>query len=442
MLVEETNLPFQAKHIVMTCGAGGALNVVLKTILDEGDEVIVLVPYFMEYKFYIDNHGGIIKETRTAPDFQPDLAALEEALTLKTKAVIINSPHNPTGVVYDAAKLIEISLLLQAKEKETGKPIYLISDEPYAKIIYEKRSLPSIFNVFHRSIAVTSYSKDLALPGERIGYIAAHPEIRDVLLSGGDPFILSDNHLERIIRMVREIPHVQIIRIGTRTPVVMPQRITEKLVKMLKKYHPIWVNTHFNHPREFTPESIRALAVLADAGIPLGNQTVLLRGINDCPVIIKKLVHLLVINRVRPYYLYQCDLSRGIEHFRTPVAKGIEIMEALIGHTSGFCVPHYVVDAPGGGGKIPVLPHYQLSITSTKTVLRNYEGVICVYEEPKIFETVCPATCTLCKERKVKHEPVGLQKLFDPLNQIVSLVPEGNRRKIRNSKSKGVTNVY
>jgi lysine 2,3-aminomutase len=275
-----------------------------------------------------------------------------------------------------------------------------------------------------------------------INYIAAHPEIRDVLLSGGDPFILSDNHLERIIRMVREIPHVQIIRIGTRTPVVMPQRITEKLVKMLKKYHPIWVNTHFNHPREFTPESIRALAVLADAGIPLGNQTVLLRGINDCPVIIKKLVHLLVINRVRPYYLYQCDLSRGIEHFRTPVAKGIEIMEALIGHTSGFCVPHYVVDAPGGGGKIPVLPHYQLSITNTKTVLRNYEGVICVYEEPKIFETVCPATCTLCKERKVKHEPVGLQKLFDPLNQIVSLVPEGNRRKIRNSKSKGVTNVY
>ena len=275
-----------------------------------------------------------------------------------------------------------------------------------------------------------------------INYITNHPEIRDVLLSGGDPFILSDNRLERIIRKVKEIPHVQIIRIGTRTPVVMPQRITEELVKMLKKYHPIWVNTHFNHPREFTPESTRALAMLADAGIPLGNQTVLLRGVNDCPTIIKKLVHLLVINRVRPYYLYQCDLSRGIEHFRTPVAKGIEIMEALIGHTSGFCVPHYVIDAPGGGGKIPVLPNYQLSITSTKTVLRNYEGVICVYEEPKNFESVCPATCTLCKERKVEHEPVGLQKLFDPLNQIVSLVPEGNRRKIRNSKPKGATNVF
>jgi aspartate aminotransferase len=186
MLAEETNLPFQAKHIVMTCGAGGALNVVLKTLLDEGDEVIVLVPYFMEYKFYIDNHGGVIKEIRTAPDFQPDLSALEEVLTLKTKAVIINSPHNPTGVVYDAGKLTGISLLLQAKEKETGKPIYLISDEPYAKIIYEKRPLPSIFNVFRRSIVVTSYSKDLALPGERIGYIAVHPEIpaQDILIEG------------------------------------------------------------------------------------------------------------------------------------------------------------------------------------------------------------------------------------------------------------------
>jgi aspartate aminotransferase len=186
MLAEETNLPFQAKHIVMTCGAGGALNVVLKTLLDPGDEVIVLVPYFMEYKFYIDNHGGIVKEIRTAPDFQPDLVVLEEALTLKTKAIIINSPHNPTGVVYDAAKLTKISLLLQAKEKETGKPICLIADEPYAKIIYEKRSLPDLFNIYHRTIVATSFSKDLAIPGERIGYIAVHPEIpaQDLLIEG------------------------------------------------------------------------------------------------------------------------------------------------------------------------------------------------------------------------------------------------------------------
>ena len=224
--------------------------------------------------------------------------------------------------------------------------------------------------------------------GRGLDYIKKHPEIRDVLLSGGDPLILSSARLERIIRKVREIPHVQVIRIGTRTPVVLPQRITDELVKMLKKYHPVWINTHFNHPREFTPDSTRALARLADAGIPLGNQTVLLRGVNDCPAIMKKLVHLLVKNRVRPYYLYQCDLSRGIEHFRTPVAKGIEIMESLIGHTSGFAIPRYVVDAPGGGGKIPVLPNYQLSITNTKTVLRNYEGVICVYEEPESAESV------------------------------------------------------
>lgn len=270
-----------------------------------------------------------------------------------------------------------------------------------------------------------------------IEYIRSHPEIRDVLLSGGDPFILPTARLERIIRRVRDIPHVQVIRIGTRTPVVLPQRITDGLVNMLKKYHPVWVNTHFNHPREFTPDSIRALARLADAGIPLGNQTVLLKDVNDCHVIIKKLVHLLVMNRVRPYYLYQCDLSRGIEHFRTPVAKGIEIMEALIGHTSGFAVPTYVVDAPGGGGKIPLLPNYLLSVTTTKTVLRNYEGVICVYEEPVNSASACPPLCTVCKDRKVKHEPVGLQKLVDPHDRAISLVPEGNRRQARNKEHRG-----
>ncbi|MCG9968352.1 lysine 2,3-aminomutase [Pelotomaculum terephthalicicum JT] len=264
-----------------------------------------------------------------------------------------------------------------------------------------------------------------------IEYIKSRPEIRDVLLSGGDPFVLSCAHLEKIIAKVRAIPHVQVIRIGTRTPVVLPQRITNELVKMLKKYHPIWINTHFNHPREFTPESTQALAKLADAGIPLGNQTVLLKGINDCSEVMKKLSHLLVQNRVRPYYLYQCDLSRGIEHFRTPIAKGIEIMEALIGHTSGFAVPTYVVDAPGGGGKIPVLPNYQLSMTGTKTILRNYEGVICVYEEPAYSGSTCSKACSLCKDGNVKHKPVGLQKLVDPNNRTISLIPEGNIRRAR-----------
>ena len=195
---------------------------------------------------------------------------------------------------------------------------------------------------------------DDAVPVDQIGrcidYIRAHPEVRDVLISGGDPLVMSDDRLEYVIRELRQIPHVEIVRIGSRTPVVMPQRITPELCAMLKKYHPIWLNTHFNHPNEVTEESIRACNMLADAGIPLGNQSVLLAGVNDCIYVMKKLMHKLVQMRVRPYYIYQCDLSMGLEHFRTPVSKGIEIIEALRGHTSGFCVPTFVVDAPGGGG--------------------------------------------------------------------------------------------
>ena len=185
-----------------------------------------------------------------------------------------------------------------------------------------------------------------------IDYIARTPQVRDVLLSGGDALMVSDERLESIIKRLREIPHVEIIRIGTRVPVVCPQRITSELVAMLRKYHPIWLNTHFNHPNEITAESIAACERMADAGIPLGNQSVLLRGVNDCVHIMKDLVQKLVRMRVRPYYIYQCDLSMGLEHFRTPVSKGIEIMEGLRGHTSGYAVPTFVVDAPGGGGKL------------------------------------------------------------------------------------------
>jgi len=215
-----------------------------------------------------------------------------------------------------------------------------------------------------------------------IEYIAEHEEVRDVLLSGGDALLVSDAILEDIIKRLRAIDHVEIIRIGTRTPVVMPQRITEGLVNMLKKYHPIWVNTHFNHYNEITSESKAAIDRLADAGIPLGNQSVLLKGVNDSVSVMKKLVQALAYIRVRPYYIYQCDLSMGIEHFRTPVSKGIEIIEGLRGHTSGFCVPTFVIDAPGGGGKIPVMPNYVISQAPGKIVLRNYEGVITTYTEP------------------------------------------------------------
>lgn len=229
-------------------------------------------------------------------------------------------------------------------------------------------------------------SKDSGIGKDQIDkgieYIRNTPEVRDVLLSGGDALLVSDERLEYIISELRKIDHVEIVRIGSRTPVVCPQRITDDLVNMLKKYHPIWLNTHFNHPNEITPESTEACRKLADAGIPLGNQSVLLRGVNDSVGVMRELVHKLVQIRVRPYYIYQCDLSLGIEHFRTKVAKGIEIIEGLRGHTSGFCVPTFVVDAPGGGGKTPVMPQYVISQTPTKIALRNFEGVITTYTEP------------------------------------------------------------
>ena len=233
----------------------------------------------------------------------------------------------------------------------------------------------------HNDAAVGTDKIDAA-----IEYIKNTPVIRDVLLSGGDALLVSDEKLEYIISKLRAIPHVEIIRIGSRTPVVCPQRITPKLVNMLKKYHPIWLNTHFNHSKEVTPETKKACALMADAGIPLGNQSVLLRGINDSVHIMRDLVHNLVMMRVRPYYIYQCDLSMGIEHFRTPVSKGIEIIEGLRGHTSGYCVPTFVVDAPGGGGKIPVMPQYMISQSPERVILRNYEGVITTYAQPNPYD--------------------------------------------------------
>ncbi len=267
-----------------------------------------------------------------------------------------------------------------------------------------------------------------------IEYIRNTPQVRDVLLSGGDPFMLSDQRLDWILTQLRAIDHVEVIRIGTRTPVVLPYRITDDLVNMLKKHHPLWINTHFNHPRELTKSARAALAKLADAGIPLGNQSVLLAGVNDCPRIMRALVQKLVANRVRPYYLYQCDLSEGLSHFRTPVGKGIEIMECLIGHTSGFCVPTYVIDAPGGGGKIPVMPNYLISWSTNKVVLRNYEGVITTYREPDKYESVfCDRNCAKCDLQLSladadEHNAVGIEKLLADDDDTVSLVPAENDR--------------
>ncbi len=275
--------------------------------------------------------------------------------------------------------------------------------------------------------------KDDESPSERIekclAYIEKTPQVRDVLLSGGDCLMVSDQKLEYIIGRLRKIPHVEIVRLGSRTPVVCPQRITPELCEMLKKYHPIWLNTHFNHPNEFTPEAEQALARLANAGIPLGNQTVLLRGVNDCVHVMKKLMHELVRNRVRPYYIYQCDLSMGLEHFRTPVSKGIEIIENLRGHTSGYAVPTFVVDAPGGGGKTPVMPQYVISQSPDKVILRNFEGVITTYTEPREYHEECH--CEACQAKKRVDE--GVASLLE--TDRMALEPSHLMRHERNKKN-------
>jgi lysine 2,3-aminomutase len=214
-------------------------------------------------------------------------------------------------------------------------------------------------------------------------YIQQHSEIRDVILSGGDPLMLSDRRLEHFLKKLREIPHVEIIRIHTRVPHHLPERITTELCRMIARYHPIFVNVHFNHPAELTPATEKALAKLANAGCPLGSQTVLLKGVNDDPAIMKELMQRLLKNRVRPYYLYMADPVAGAEHFRTSVEKGLEIIKALRGWTSGLAVPHFVIDAPGGGGKIPLIPSYIEEISDDEVVMRNYAGDRYRYPLPK-----------------------------------------------------------
>jgi lysine 2,3-aminomutase len=257
----------------------------------------------------------------------------------------------------------------------------------------------------------------------QIDYVARTPQVRDVLLSGGDPLTMNQRVLEDLLSRLKAIPHVEILRIGSRVPVFLPQRIDEKLVAMLRRFHPLWMNIHFNHPKEITPEARRACEMLADAGIPLGCQTVLLAGINDCPNIMKKLSHELVKARVRPYYIYQCDLVAGAGHFRTPVSKGLEIMEALRGHTSGFAVPTYVIDAPGGGGKTPIAPNYLLSMNEGKVVMRNFEGYIATYSQPTDYQPHDPATCEYCQNAWPEAGQRGVAGLL--AGEQMSIKPEG-----------------
>jgi lysine 2,3-aminomutase len=244
----------------------------------------------------------------------------------------------------------------------------------------------------------------------QIEYLKRTPQIRDVLLSGGDPLVLAPKILEEILSRLREIPHLEILRIGSRVPVFLPMRITEELTNILQKYHPLWLNIHVNHSNEITAELAEACDRLSKAGIPLGNQSVLLAGVNDNVHVQRQLVQDLVRIRVRPYYLYQCDLVEGAGHFRTPVAKGIEIIEGLRGHTSGYAVPVFIVDAPGGGGKIPVGPNYMLSMSDHKIILRNFEGFITTYEEPVDYR---PENAALPSLKRPEPGQAGVSGLLD-----------------------------
>ena len=255
-----------------------------------------------------------------------------------------------------------------------------------------------------------------------LDYIAAHPEIRDVILSGGDPLMLTDVMLEKIISGLRAIPHIEIIRLGTKMPCVLPQRVTPKLCKMLKKYHPIYVNTHFNHPWECTTEAKRACEMLADAGIPVGNQSVLMKGVNDDPDVMLELMRKLLAMRVRPYYLYQADITKGANHFRTPVSVGLNIMDKLRGHTSGLAIPYFVIDAPGGGGKIPLLPQYVLGRNGNNIILRNYKYDI--YQYPDVEEEEKKPEAQLERRYMRKRTKPSRKKVYENQPNRAELITE------------------
>jgi lysine 2,3-aminomutase len=257
----------------------------------------------------------------------------------------------------------------------------------------------------------------------QIEYLENTPQVRDVLLSGGDPLVLAPRLLEMIISRLRAIPHIEIIRIGSRVPVFLPMRVTDEFCEMISKYHPFWINIHVNHPKEITPELAAACDRLSRAGVPLGNQSVLLAGVNDSVRIQRKLVHELVKIRVRPYYLYQCDLVEGSGHMRTTISKGIEIMEGLRGHTSGYAVPTYVVDAPGGGGKIPVTPNYVLAQAPGKVILRNFEGFITTYQEPLDYDPEAIKPQERLIEARQEPGQEGLMNLLE--GESMTIEPQG-----------------
>ena len=337
---------------------------------------------------------------------------------------LIRYPNDPIWLqcIPDAIELVDDGMPEDPLGEDAHSPVPSIVHRYPDRVLFLTTSQCSMYCRFcTRKRKVGDSTKiNMKYIQDGIDYIASRPEVRDVILSGGDPLMLTDQNLEKVISGLRAIPHVEIIRLGTKMPCVLPQRITTKLTDMLKKYHPIYVNTHFNHPWECTPEAKKSCEMLADAGIPVGNQAVLMKGVNDNADVMLELMRKLLTMRVRPYYLYQADITKGANHFRTPVSVGLEIMDKLRGHTSGLAVPQYVIDAPGGGGKIPLLPQYVLGRNGNQIILRNYKYDIYTYpdvEDP----TKAPAHSTQTVERKVmrKKRPAKKQKMYEPDKQQV-----------------------
>ena len=370
----------------------------------------------------------------------------EEGVRISTKTIPLNiTPYYASLMNQDDPRCpirmqsVPVSAELNKTKYDMEDPLHEDEDSPVTGLThrYPDRVLFLVTNqcsMYCRYCTRRRFSGQIGMgvPKKQldaaIQYIRETSAVRDVLLSGGDGLLINDTILEYILKNLRDIPHVEIIRIGTRAPVVFPQRITENLCNIFKKYHPIWLNTHFNTSIEITEESKLACEMLANAGVPVGNQAVILAGINDSVAIMKKLMHDLVKIRVRPYYIYQCDLSEGIGHFRAPISKGIEIIEGLRGHTSGYAVPVFVVDAPGGGGKITLQPNYILSQSPTKTVLRNFEGVITTYPEP---ENYTPGLADdyfkeIYSNAEEKRSNIGISGLLS--DSEFNLVPKGLKR--------------
>ncbi|MEE2986628.1 MAG: KamA family radical SAM protein, partial [Nitrospinota bacterium] len=329
-----------------------------------------------------------------SPQYLEKLQKVAEVFPIRINSYFldqIKSPHDPLWkqVVPTPEELDDF---LIDEENLVSDPLNEEGDMPVPELIhrYPDRVLLMVNNHCPIICRFCTRKRKIGFPGivtretlrKGIEYISNHKEIRDVILSGGDPLLIPDKELDRILSELRAIPHLEIIRIGTRVPGTLPQRVTEELCEILKEYHPLYFNIHFNHPDEITPEVEKALGMLANAGIPLGSQTVLLEGVNDDSKVMKDLLHKLLLNRVKPYYIYQADMALGTNHFRTSVQKGLDIINDLQGHTSGMAVPYFVIDAPGGGGKVRLLPDTVVEHNDREIVIKNYEGKIYRYPQP------------------------------------------------------------